>query len=201
MERMDTIFVDRTTIVCLIGMIALFTPALGRAQGYTITTASGRRRHPALGASDGGPATNALLQGPNGVTVDGSGNLYIADSASVIRKVTPSGTISLFAGNYKGCSYSGDGGPATSAGLCLAGPSGLVIDSVGNLYVADDQNNRIRKVDTKGNITTIAGGGSLIGSIGDGGSRPRRCMSRMVWPSLGWGIFTSPIMRFLSCER
>jgi trimeric autotransporter adhesin len=168
MRRLEMTVVDGRMAVCLIGMIAFFTQALCRAQSYTITTVAGGG-NPPEGWGDGGPATSALLQGPNGVTVDAAGNLYIADSASVVRKVTPDGIISLFAGNYAGCSYSGDGGAATSAGLCLAGPSGLVVDSVGNLYIADDQNNRIRKVDTNGIITTVAGGGSLIGSIGDGG--------------------------------
>jgi len=118
---------------------------------------------------DGGPARNAFLDGPDSVTLDAAGNLYIRERARV-RKVTLAGIISTVAGNGTN-GYSGDGGPAASAQLGL-GPqeAGLATDSAGNLYIADTANNRIRKVDTSGNISTVAGNGKLgLGSAGDGG--------------------------------
>jgi sugar lactone lactonase YvrE len=115
-------------------------------------------------SGDGGPATSASLDTPNGVSVDSAGNLYIADmSNSRIRKVS-GGTITTVAGNGTH-GFSGDGGPATSASLW--NPSGVAVDSAGNLYIADTDNKRIRKV-SGGMITTVAGGGA-DGFLGDGG--------------------------------
>jgi sugar lactone lactonase YvrE len=112
---------------------------------------------------DGGAATSAQLSMPTGLAVDTAGNLYIGDGSRV-RKVDSLGTISTFAGNgIPG--FSGDGGPATSAELGTV--DGLSFDNAGNLYISDG-NNRIRKVDTRGVITTFAGSGTL-GFSGDGG--------------------------------
>ena len=109
---------------------------------------------------DGGLATSVFLNSPLGVTVDPAGSLYISDSgANLIREVS-NGVISTLAG---GGHWLGDNGPAT--GAPLSSPSGTAVDSVGNLYIADARNNRIRKV-ANGVITTVAGGGS---SLGDGG--------------------------------
>jgi RHS repeat-associated protein len=122
-------------------------------------------------SGDGGPAASANLSWPVGVAVDRTGNLYIADSGNnVIRKVaapvTSTSTISTVAGN-SGDDYSGDDGPATSAEL--SGPSGVAVDSSGNLYIADSYNNVIRKVTAAtGIISTVAGSGSE-GFSGDGG--------------------------------
>jgi sugar lactone lactonase YvrE len=103
---------------------------------------------------DGGAATSAELFHPYSVAVDGSGNLYIADSANNrIRKVTPAGAISTVAGNGT-AGYSGDGGDATSAQLWV--PLGVAVDSNGNLYIADNYNNTIRKVTSAGVISTIS---------------------------------------------
>jgi sugar lactone lactonase YvrE len=135
--------------------------------GGTIATVAGDGTGGYSG--DGGPATSAELYYPSGVTVDGAGNLYIADYYnSRIRKVTPGGTISTVAGNgsYGNYGYSGDGGPATSAELYY--PLGVTVDGSGNLYIADTYNNRIRKVDAGGIITTVAGNGTQAYS-GDGG--------------------------------
>jgi sugar lactone lactonase YvrE len=107
--------------------------------------------------SDNIAATSAELNQPSGVAVDGDGNLYIADmSNSRIRKVTPGGIITTVAGNGTP-DYSGDGGAATSAELNL--PTGVAVDSAGNLYIADMSNSRIRKVTPGGTITTVAGNG------------------------------------------
>jgi sugar lactone lactonase YvrE len=115
---------------------------------------------------DSGPATNASLNYPFGVALDAVGNLYIADLGNGrIRKVGANGIITTVAGNGDQ-GYSGDGGPATNASLFS--PGGVAFDGVGNLYIADVDNQRVRKVDTNGNITTVAGTGAL-GYYGDGG--------------------------------
>jgi uncharacterized protein (TIGR03437 family) len=145
-------------------------------------------------SGDGGPATLAELNNPQGIAFDAAGNLYIGDNEnSVIRMVDPQGTITTFApafdvvgvtvaadgtlyySNYfqvvhinsngtttviaggQQNGYGGDGGPATAA--LLSNASGLLFDRAGNLLVADSANNRIRRIDTKGNITTFAGNG------------------------------------------
>ncbi len=98
--------------------------------------------------------------------MDAAGNLFIADySNNRIRKVTRDGVISTVAGNgIRG--FSGDGGPATSAQLSY--PSGVAVDTAGNLFIADYSNNRIRKVTPAGMISTAAGDGTP-GFSGDGG--------------------------------
>jgi sugar lactone lactonase YvrE len=114
-------------------------------------------------AGDGGPATAALLDLPTALSVDAAGNLFIADTANHrIRKVTAAGVISTVAGTgVEG--FSGDGGPATEAGI--DSPHGLAVDTAGNLYLSDTGNGRIRRVAAAtGILTTVAGGGVL----GDG---------------------------------
>ncbi len=118
-------------------------------------------------SGDGGPAASASLANPYGVAVDGAGNLYLPDGNNHrIRKVSPGGVITTVAGNgIRG--FSGDGGPATSASL--AQPHGVAVDGAGSLYIADQGNNRIRKVSLDGVITTVAGNG-IPRFTGDGGS-------------------------------
>lgn len=114
-------------------------------------------------AGDGGLATAAGLGTPWGVAVGPDGSLYVSEySSHRVRKVSPSGIITTVAGTGV-CGMSGDSGPATAATLCF--PEGLAVDSQSNLYIADYNNNRIRKVNSWGTITTVAGGGSA----GDGG--------------------------------
>ncbi len=128
-----------------------------------ITTAAGKGT--AGFSGDGGLAASAQLNSPSGVAVDSSGNLYIADRGNNrVRKVTAFGVISTVAGNGT-AGYSGDGGKATAAQL--NGPTGLAVDSAGNLYIADYTNNRIRQVTAAGIITTVAGNGTT-GQCGDG---------------------------------
>src|SRR5437773_1423399 len=139
--------------------LALATPS--PLPGGAITTYAGRDF-----AGDGGPATAARLLAPAGVALDPAGNLYIADTADHrIRKVTPGGTISTYAGSGN-FGFSGDGGPATAAELNF--PLGVALDPAGNLYIADHANSRIRKVTSGGTISTYAGSGSR-GLSGDGG--------------------------------
>ena len=119
-------------------------------------------------SGDGGPAISAGFAAPGEVIVDGAGNLYITDyNGCRIRKVAAgTGIITTVAGNGT-VGYSGDGGPATSAEFHY--PGGVGIDSAGNLYIADQYNNRIRKVSaTTSIITTVAGNGTQ-GYSGDGG--------------------------------
>lgn len=124
-------------------------------------------------SGDGGPATSAEMYNPEGVAVDASGNVYIADYlGNRIRKVNTSGIISTYAGNgfdagfNDGGGYSGDGGPATSAELF--NPTDVVVDGSGNVYIADAGNSRIRMVNISGIISTYAGNGTS-GYSGDGG--------------------------------
>jgi streptogramin lyase len=134
-----------------------------------ITTVAGQGP-PILGDyfGDGGAPTSAKLNWPQGVAVDSAGNLYIADySNNVIRKVT-STKITTVAGQGPTLGgYSGDNGPATAAKLNQ--PSGVAVDTSGNLYIADMGNNVIRKVSTGGTIKTVAGNGTA-GYSGDGGA-------------------------------
>ncbi len=118
-------------------------------------------------SGDGGPATLASIYNPAGVAVDAAGNIYIADqSNSRVRKVdAATGTISTIAGNGT-ASFSGDGGPAISASLYE--PSGVAVDTAGNVYIADELNSRVRKVTPAGVISTVAGTGTA-GFSGDGG--------------------------------
>jgi uncharacterized protein (TIGR03437 family) len=155
-------------------------------------------------SGDGGQATSAQLFNPQGLAVDGAGNLYIGDSSNYrVRKVTPAGVITTvaavgsgvacvaidaagnlyvsggyaivkvdtagnvtpFAGSATTPGFSGDGGPATAA--LLFGPKGLRVDAAGNVYVADQENFKIREISAQGIISTVAGNGQP-GYEGDG---------------------------------
>jgi sugar lactone lactonase YvrE len=133
-----------------------------------ISTVAGNGDYDSSG--DSGAATQAGLGAPSGITLDSSGDLFVAEYAtSRIRRVdTNTGIITTVAGNgTRG--FSGDGGPATSAKLYFFNGSGLAVDASGDLFIADTGNNRIRRVDTTtGIITTVAGNGTE-GHSGDGG--------------------------------
>ncbi len=130
----------------------------------TITTVAG------IGTSgysgDNGPAVAAQLNYPDGIAIDVAGNIYVADeSNNLIRKINSAGIISRVSGTGTS-GYSGDGGPASAA--ILSYPVDLTNDAYGNLYICDAGNSRIRKIDTNGIISTIAGTGTA-GFSGDGG--------------------------------
>jgi trimeric autotransporter adhesin len=134
------------------GTVSVFAGAASTAYGYS---------------GDNGLATSALLNSPQGVAVDNSGNVFIVDNGNnVIRKVNTSGIITTFAGNGT-TGYTGDNGPATSAGL--GNPGAVAADSAGNIYIADENHVVIRKVNISGIISTYAGSGSPGRVSGDGG--------------------------------
>jgi trimeric autotransporter adhesin len=119
------------------------------------------------GASgDNGPAIQALIGNPEGITSDAAGNLYIADSQNhIIRKISTTGVITTIAGMAGQAGYTGDGGPAISAKL--SEPAGIAVDASGNIYFSDNSA-VIRRIATSGKIATIAGTG-VEGYSGDGG--------------------------------
>jgi len=117
-------------------------------------------------SGDGGPAASAQIRFPVDVVIDSEGSIIFSDSGNNrIRKINSSGIITTIAGTGV-AGFSGDGGPATSAKLNH--PNGLNLDSGGDLYFADNLNQRIRKIDTGGVIHTVAGNGTA-GFAGDGG--------------------------------
>jgi sugar lactone lactonase YvrE len=157
-----------------------------KADPPAIKTVAGTTQSKHYGG-DGGPAVNAQLNTPQGLSVLTDGTLYISDSDNnVIRKVDPAGKISTIAGDAAAAEAAanaktalpptdsaGDGGPATSAHL--NGPRGLATDSLGNVYVAEEAGARIRRIDPSGIITTIGGDGTTSGRgrvAGDPGPAP-----------------------------
>jgi uncharacterized protein (TIGR03437 family) len=160
------------------------TPVVREVSGGTINTIVGCENPCTTTAApgfmgDGGPAVQAQISVVDGLATDSNLNIYLADTGNgVVRKVTapgsitaPAGVISTFAGVAPALGtvthgYSGDGGPATSAELSQ--PAGVAVDSGGNVYIADYGNSTVRKVDTTGKISTIAGTG-VWGYSGDGG--------------------------------
>jgi trimeric autotransporter adhesin len=156
-----------TLIICV--LVAAF---LQHAGAQIISTVAGIGTPGYSG--DGGPATVAQFQNTYGFAFDTSGNLFVVDGCNfVVRKITPSGTITTVAGNGYGAGcigsggYTGDGGAATAAELST--PNDVAFDKWGNMYVVEHFNHTIRKVNTSGIISTIAGTGTIAGYTGDGG--------------------------------
>src|SRR5687768_15219817 len=131
--------------VChLLGTLAL-TGCLW-AQSYRIQTVAG-----GTFAGDGGPATAGLINFAQGIAVDRLGNVYIADSEDHrVRKVSTDGRISTIAGTGI-AGFSGDGGPGAEAQLNF--PYGVAVDGSGNVFIADIENARVRKVTSSGQIS------------------------------------------------
>ena len=143
----------RTLVLAAPLLLAADQPA-----SFTIQTVAGTSF-----AGDGGAATSSILSQPEGLVIDAAGNLYIADADdSRVRKVGANGLIQTVAGNGV-AGFSGDGGPGNAAQLDH--PYGIALDTVGNLYIADLGNARVRKVSTDGIITTLVGGASQTSAI------------------------------------
>ena len=158
----DLIFTDTRDqrVRCIIGSTGGCNNATGAAGVIVTIIGTGQFCTPTTNpCGDGGPASNAHLYNPEGLFQDSAGNLYFADQLdSRVRKVTISNwKISTVAGTgVQG--FSGDGGPAKSAELDL--PYDVLVDTAGNIWIADAGNQRIRQVGTNGNISTFAGGAS-----------------------------------------
>jgi sugar lactone lactonase YvrE len=165
----------------LVGGSALFAGIASAAVVPSITTVAGTGTKGDAG--DGGPAVTAELNFPAGVTEDAVGTIYIADTGNNrVRKVAQPTTIhqdiiSTIAGTGRS-GFSGDEGMATSARL--SAPSGLAVDSQGDVFIADTGNNRIRMVDTQGTITTFAGTGACGNRalLGNGGAATSASLCR-----------------------
>ena len=152
----------RLVLVCLFGA-AYITAADTPPASYIIQTVAGSDD-----SGNGGQALSAGLIQPEGIAVDRSGNVYVADAAdNRVRKIAADGSIHTLAGTGV-AGFAGDGGPASAA--LLDQPYGLALDQAGNLYIADLGNARVRKVGIDGSIQTVAGGGALPAtSTGQGG--------------------------------
>ena len=135
----------------------------------TITTIAGTGT--AGFSGDGGPASQAAMKFPAGLSFDGAGNLYVAEqNNNCVRMINPTGIIKTIAGQCGTAgSFGGDGAGGTAANLNA--PIGVAADANGNVYIADSNNHRIRRVDLLGNINTVAGTGTA-GYSGDGGPGP-----------------------------
>ena len=134
-------------------VLALFFSCAAFGQTYTIDTLVGGQ----------GAGMPVALHGPQAVAVDSSGNVYFSTQDNrVLRRDAATGAVAPVAGTGSAGS-GGDNGPATKAQL--RNPTGIAVDAGGNVYIADTDNNRVRKM-SKGIITTVAGGGS---ALGDGG--------------------------------
>ena len=159
----------RTAAICMVmvsaGLLMGEQPAVAALDKNSIITTVAGTGTPGL-SGDGGVATQAQLDRPRDADVGPDGSIYIADTFNhAIRRVAPDGTITKFAGTGV-AGYGGDNGPATSA--MLTWPHDVSVDQVtGEVYIADSNNNRVRKVDTSGTITTVAGNGR-VGLAGDG---------------------------------
>lgn len=168
LAALETFFLDPVGVVVNSSGSVFVADTLGhrirRIDGDRISTIAGSGS--AAFGGDGGPAGTASLNRPHGLALDAAGNLYIADEFNHrIRRITPSGTISTVVGTGTAGS-TGDNGQAAEA--TLRNPFAVAFDRTGNMYIAESQGHVVRRVDTGGIITTIAGTGRA-GFGGDGG--------------------------------
>lgn len=146
-------------------------------------------------SGDGGQATAARFKRPIGIAVDNNGNVFVGDAdTSCVRKITPGGIITTYAGNSL-YGFSGDGGQATAARLSVV--FGLATDAAGNLYICDGDNNRIRMVNTAGIINTIAGNGAPPGFAGDG----MLAVNASLYQPLAVSVTSSGVVYFSDCKN
>ena len=146
----------------------------------TITTIAGNGVKGFSG--DGGQAISASIQTPMGMAMDRFGNLYFADADNNrVRRISPNGVINTVAGDGIG-RFAGDQGLAINASLNI--PEDVAVDDAGNLFIADSGNNRVRKVDSAGLISTLAGTGT-DGFSGDGGPAAEAMLN------FPWGLTTN----------
>ncbi len=142
-------------LACGLGVFAAFA---AQAQPFTISTVAG---YAGKGSADG-TGGSALFFNPQGVAVDGAGNVYVADSGNnTIRVITPSGVSSTLAGTA-GVTGSADG---MGSNASFNQPSGIALDGATNIYVSDYGNSTIRKITLSGQVTTIAGTAGVTGSV------------------------------------
>ena len=147
---------------------------------YAITTLAGTPP-PTPGSSLDGTGSAAQFDRPGGVAVDATGNIYVSDSNDcIIRKITPAGAVTTFAGSAVVGIWGGGAANASEAGAPIGSadgtgpaaqfsfPAGLAFDASGNLYVADSWNNTIRKITPAAVVTTLAGTPAFIGGPADG---------------------------------
>jgi sugar lactone lactonase YvrE len=157
----------RIVLVLFCGLSALLVAPTAFSEQKVYTVAGGY-------VGDGKPATSAGLSIPTYAVFDAKGDLIISDSGNCrIRRVAVTGEISTIAGTGI-CGFSGDNGKAVSAEINF--PTGLAIDTGGNLFFSDSDNSRVRKVTPTGTISTVAGNGT-VGFCGDGGAAQRACLN------------------------
>jgi DNA-binding CsgD family transcriptional regulator/sugar lactone lactonase YvrE len=173
--------------VVVLGVLVLTTGVVAQrwlfpspATGVTLATVAGTGQSGY--SEDGGPAGGSPLVHPVAVAVGPGGELYIADG-NRIRTVGEDGRIATLAGTGV-AGNGGDGGPALQAQLNF--PQGLAVDSAGAVYIADTLNNRVRRVDSKGVITTVAGTGKS-GFAGDGKLGPQAELNLPTGLAIGFG--------------
>ena len=140
-----------------------------------ISTVAGNGRPGFCG--DGGPATSACLNSPNAIAIDTDGNLFIADTTNrrVRRVDAQTGIITTVVGNGQS-GFCGDGGPGVDA--CVTSPKGLAVDAEGNVFIADSDNNRIRRLDAATSIITTAAGGIALSDCPDGVPATEFCLDQ-----------------------
>ena len=153
----------RLLLCCFLGFASHLAAANPPANSYIIQTVAGSDF-----AADGPSALAAIFSQTEGIAIDSSGTIYIADADdNRVRKINPNGSIQAVAGTGV-AGFAGDGGSSNTA--MLSHPYGVVVDAQGNLYIADLGNGRVRKISSGGTIATVAGGGTIApGGNGDGG--------------------------------